>query len=533
MKPPGNDRLNILGDKTAEFYLNPKSFIESRVSKHKSSIFQQRFLNKPTIWLTDHNSVNTLLFDKCDSFDQGYDVMNILPQLFGSSCVLFRHGEIVIQLRQILAHSITARTEKINNLMNCLVFPEVDALCKREMVTDLYQSLKEILTKLFLQFFFDIDASKEPELIKTITELSIEHWHGITSIPTSVKLVGHVFQKALSAKKRLTEIFRERLKREGSEPPLVYTEMLSEIDEETAVDHVLVCISALLPKAMASLLTSSLVQMAIHSPLERLVASASSVASSNKQECPVHITGSRGDIVNDIVPDSAVINGTTSVTSFSSSSQSSNQCVLSSHLQPKQSPIGGDVHENGNREEGLTVAIGCVLKEVYRLFPPFFGGRKVANQEIQLGNYTIDKGQAMIYMSYFAHRDVKVFPYADDFLPERWMKTSYQSHESSNTKSPTRVPNLFTFGGGKRECVGNRFTHYILSTILCYMSTHYKIAITEPEPYYSDYKWLPVSRPKNPVRMRFNSKSACLTKSCLRFKECTECQNVQPLIFTS
>ena len=58
-------------------------------------------------------------------------------------------------------------------------------------------------------------------------------------------------------------------------------------------------------------------------------------------------------------------------------------CVLS----------GGDVHENGNREEGLTVAIGCVLKEVYRLFPPFFGGRKVANQEIQLGNYTIDKGQ--------------------------------------------------------------------------------------------------------------------------------------------
>ena len=35
----------------------------------------------------------------------------------------------------------------------------------------------------------------------------------------------------------------------------------------------------------------------------------------------------------------------------------------------------------------------CVLKEVYRLLPSFFGGSKVANQEIQLGNYTIDKGK--------------------------------------------------------------------------------------------------------------------------------------------
>ena len=58
MKPPGNDRLNILGDKTAEFYLNPKSFVEGRVAKHKSSVFQQRFLNKQTIWLTDYNMVN-------------------------------------------------------------------------------------------------------------------------------------------------------------------------------------------------------------------------------------------------------------------------------------------------------------------------------------------------------------------------------------------------------------------------------------------------------------------------------------------
>ena len=87
------------------------------------------------------------------------------------------------------------------------------------------------MTKLFLQFFFDIDAEKEPELIATITKLSIEHWHGITSIPTSIKLVGKVFQKALNAKKRLIEIFKERLTRTDSEPPLVYTEMLSQIGE--------------------------------------------------------------------------------------------------------------------------------------------------------------------------------------------------------------------------------------------------------------------------------------------------------------
>ena len=141
MKPPGNDRLNVFGDKTAEFYLNPKSFVEARVAKHKSSVFQQRFLNKPTIWLTDYNMVNSLLHEKCQSYDQGYDVMNILPQLFGSSCVLFQNSDIVIRLREMLARSISGQVEKLNVLLE-KTKPALDAMCKAGLAQDVYQTLK-------------------------------------------------------------------------------------------------------------------------------------------------------------------------------------------------------------------------------------------------------------------------------------------------------------------------------------------------------------------------------------------------------
>ncbi|XP_063712646.1 probable cytochrome P450 513A3 isoform X2 [Symsagittifera roscoffensis] len=448
MKPPGNDRLNILGDKTAEFYLNPKSFCENRVAKHKSTIFQQRFLNKPTVWLTDYTSVHCLLYEKCSNFDQGYDVMNILPQLFGSSCVLFQNGDVVIKLREILANSISQRVDKINRLLEFQVFPALDKMCQQDLECDLYQTIKEMMTKLFLQFFFDIDAEKEPELIATITKLSIEHWHGITSIPTSIKLVGKVFQKALNAKKRLIEIFKERLTRTDSEPPLVYTEMLSQIGEETAVDHVIVCISALLPKATASLLTSALIQMAMHRPLDRLLPTASQTTHVNSEDTSCD----------------SPVNG------------------------------GGDNKEGGGHNSEKEV-FDALLKETYRLFPPFFGGRKVAKEEIDLGKYQIEQGQAIIYMSYFAHRDSKVFPYSEEYLPERWL----------SVKNKASSPSLFTFGGGKRECVGGHFTHHILTRILQHIAitSGYEVQLSEPETYYKEYKWLPVSRPKNPVRLKF------------------------------
>ena len=98
-------------------------------------------------------------------------------------------------------------------------------------------------------------------------------------------------------------------------------------------------------------------------------------------------------------------------------------------------------------------------------------------------------------MSYFAHRDPKVFPYPEEFLPERWLDGSCGGKKAK--------PNLFTFGGGPRECVGIHFTQHVIREILTHILRRYEVCITEPASYYSEYKWLPVSRPLKPVKLKF------------------------------
>ena len=41
-------------------------------------------------------------------------------------------------------------------------------------------------------------------------------------------------------------------------------------------------------------------------------------------------------------------------------------------------------------------------------------------QECQVSGYVIPKGMSVVYCSYFANRDVRVFPEPDRFKPERW-----------------------------------------------------------------------------------------------------------------
>nr|XP_039264181.1 LOW QUALITY PROTEIN: putative cytochrome P450 120 [Styela clava] len=96
-----------------------------------------------------------------------------------------------------------------------------------------------------------------------------------------------------------------------------------------------------------------------------------------------------------------------------------------------------------------------ILLEVQRLWPPFLGGRRIANKDTTIGGYKIPKGYAVIYVSYFAHRDKNVFKNPDEFNPDRWLN-------QGNTISANSI---FTFGGGERVCIGHRLIQYILQRL--------------------------------------------------------------------
>ncbi|TMS07979.1 Cytochrome P450 3A4 [Larimichthys crocea] len=129
-----------------------------------------------------------------------------------------------------------------------------------------------------------------------------------------------------------------------------------------------------------------------------------------------------------------------------------------------------------------------VLLEVQRLWPPFIGGRRIADQDSTLAGFHVPKGYGAVYISHAIHRDPEVFHQPDDFLPERWSgRNAGQEHF------------LCSFGSGPRNCIGVKLTDVFLKEACMYLLKHYNWCL-DPPVQDLDYKWLPVSRPaKTPI----------------------------------
>uniref|UniRef100_A0A4W5MLA3 Uncharacterized protein n=1 Tax=Hucho hucho TaxID=62062 RepID=A0A4W5MLA3_9TELE len=132
-----------------------------------------------------------------------------------------------------------------------------------------------------------------------------------------------------------------------------------------------------------------------------------------------------------------------------------------------------------------------VLLEVQRLWPPFIGGRRIANQDTTLGGFHIPKGYAAVYISHAIHRDPEVFQQPKDFLPGRWGgRNAGQEHL------------LCSLGNGPRNCIGVQLDNVFLKAVCGYLLQHYDWDLS---PYSQDlqYKCLPVSRPTVPPMVSF------------------------------
>ena len=87
-------------------------------------------------------------------------------------------------------------------------------------------------------------------------------------------------------------------------------------------------------------------------------------------------------------------------------------------------------------------------KETQRLWPPFYGGRRLAEQAVALTKHTIPSKRPVVYVTRAAHRDGAVFHKPNTFDHTRW----------SNNNVETA---LFTFGAGRRACVGETLMAHI------------------------------------------------------------------------
>uniref|UniRef100_A0A668SHE8 Uncharacterized protein n=1 Tax=Oreochromis aureus TaxID=47969 RepID=A0A668SHE8_OREAU len=376
-KLPGNTGVSLLGDKS----LDPVSFCQQRIEKHRSRMFLCRLMNRPTSFICSVQGMRELLCEKTSLFLK--DPTDLMTNMYGDTIVT-TNGK----------HS---HTYKMWSARECV-------LC-----------FKSLGTELVLGLFLNVRAEEQPELFQEISQLCTQHWHGLISAPVNVKVPmwSSGFSIALDARNKLMDIIKDKLEndKEGFVGSLG---SLPLPDSSSAAQHLLLFISALIPKALASLLTSFTLA------------------------------------------------------------------------------LGGNEQEEARRQATEDPDyLRRVLLEVRRLWPPFIGGRRIADQDSTLMGLHVPKDFGVIYISHAVHRDPEVFQEPDAFLPERWSGRN-EGHEHF----------LCSFGNGifvfrcQEACV--------------YLLNNFDWCL-DPPVQNLEYKWLPVSRPANPPTVTFTQRDHTLS----------------------
>ncbi|XP_041666159.1 putative cytochrome P450 120 isoform X2 [Cheilinus undulatus] len=354
-----------------------------------------------------------LLCEKTNVFLK--DPTDLMTNMYGDTIVT-TNGEEACLLRLSLTSLFTGSClESSKDYINSVCERCLKDLTISDQPECVYSAFKHLGTELVLGLFLNVRAEEQPELYKEISLLCTQHWHGLISAPVNVKvpLWSSGFSTALDARDKLMDIIKDKLENDkhgfvGSLASLPLP------DSSCASQHLLLFISALIPKALASLLTSF------------------TLALSGNEQC-----GTRRQALAD--PD----------------------------------------------------YLHRVLLEVQRLWPPFIGGRRLADQDANLAGFHVPKNHGVVYISHSVHRDPEVFHEPDSFLPGRWSgRNAGQEHF------------LCSFGNGPRGCIGTKLTDVFLKEACTYLLKHYDWSL-DPPTQDLEYKWLPVSRPANTPTISF------------------------------
>ncbi|MDT4917188.1 MAG: cytochrome family [Pseudonocardiales bacterium] len=116
----------------------------------------------------------------------------------------------------------------------------------------------------------------------------------------------------------------------------------------------------------------------------------------------------------------------------------------------------------------------AAIWEVQRVRPVIdVTGRQVRADTLQLGRWTLRKGQMVIVSLFLLHDNDELFPDARRFDPDRFVGDRPDSH--------TWVP----FGGGARRCIGASFAHLEMNVVLRTLLRDFRLAPTTA----ADERW--------------------------------------------
>lgn len=134
-----------------------------------------------------------------------------------------------------------------------------------------------------------------------------------------------------------------------------------------------------------------------------------------------------------------------------------------------------------------------VFTESMRLYPPAWSTSRTTLEDIELDGHPIPKGTLLFVSQWICHRDPRWFEDPDAFRPERW-ENGWQPHRGA----------YFPFGGGPRQCIGERFAWMEGILLLAYLGRRWRFR-REPSHRVIPYAVVTL-RPKDGMPMRVSAR---------------------------
>jgi cytochrome P450 len=131
-----------------------------------------------------------------------------------------------------------------------------------------------------------------------------------------------------------------------------------------------------------------------------------------------------------------------------------------------------------------------VTKESLRLYPPLWMIWRRAVEDYPLGDYIAPAGSIVLLSQHVMHRDQRYFAEPLRFNPERWT-------QEFNERLPKFA--YFPFGGGPRQCIGDRFGFMEVILVIATVAQKWKFRLVPGYPVVPHP--LLTLRPKYGLRM--------------------------------
>nr|ARN17927.1 cytochrome P450-4 [Cephus cinctus] len=141
-----------------------------------------------------------------------------------------------------------------------------------------------------------------------------------------------------------------------------------------------------------------------------------------------------------------------------------------------------------------------VIKESLRLYPtaPFL--TRFLPEDNIIGGYRVAKGELLLLSLYSSGRNDANFPEANEFRPERWIRTSTGEYKGVINPHAT-----LPFALGARSCVGRKLAEYQISLTLAKIVKTFRMDCTNKDSVEMILHLVPV--PSEPIQLLLTKRS--------------------------